>query len=85
MLERGAATRSCRRAMPTVLVVDVDGASTCAGDVDRRPRPAAGVPTLGFFAHVEPEVRERALGGGLRPGRPALAHRREGADACLVA
>ena len=43
---------------------------------DAWPPAASSTPCvrLGFFAHVEPEVRERALAGGLRPGGAALAH-----------
>lgn len=39
-----------------------------------------GVRTLGFFAHVEPEVRERALAAGFDQVVPRSRMNREGAD-----
>lgn len=36
-----------------------------------------GVPTLGFFAHVEPEVRERALQAGFTQAVPRSRMHRE--------
>jgi CheY-like chemotaxis protein len=39
-----------------------------------------GVRTLGFFAHVEPEVRERALQAGFDLVVPRSRMAREGAD-----
>jgi CheY-like chemotaxis protein len=39
-----------------------------------------GVRTLGFFAHVEPEVRERALAAGFDQVVPRSRMAREGAD-----
>ena len=61
-----------------VLVVDLAG-----GEVDgpallsRGPVPAR---TLGFFSHVEPEVRERALEAGFDQVVPRSRMNREGAD-----
>lgn len=64
-----------------VLVVDlttdaIDGVAVVAalapaGDL-------AGVRTLGFFAHVEPEVRERALAAGFDQVVPRSRMNREG-------
>jgi CheY-like chemotaxis protein len=39
-----------------------------------------GVRTLGFFAHVEPEVRERALAAGFDQVVPRSRMHREGAE-----
>ena len=39
-----------------------------------------GVSTLGFFAHVEPEVRERALAAGFDQVVPRSRMAREGAE-----
>jgi CheY-like chemotaxis protein len=39
-----------------------------------------GVSTLGFFAHVQPEVRERALAAGFDQVVPRSRMAREGAD-----
>ena len=38
-----------------------------------------GVPTRGFYAHVEPEVRERALGAGFTQVVPRSRMHREAA------
>jgi hypothetical protein len=38
------------------------------------------VRTLGFFAHVEPEVRERALAAGFDQVVPRSRMHREGAE-----
>jgi CheY-like chemotaxis protein len=40
----------------------------------------AGVRTLGFFAHVQPEVRERALRSGFDQVVPRSRMAREGAE-----
>ena len=65
-----------------VLVVDLttdqlDGARVVAA---LRAGGAAGVRTLGFFAHVQPEVRERALQAGFDQVVPRSRMAREGAD-----
>ncbi|MBU3674479.1 MAG: hypothetical protein FGM34_05420 [Solirubrobacteraceae bacterium] len=61
-----------------VLVVDLAG-----GQVDGPARLAGGPPgarTLGFFSHVEPEVREAALAAGFDQVVPRSRMNREGAD-----
>ena len=65
-------------AQADVLVVDLAG-----GEIDG---PAlleggpAGAKTLGFFSHVEPEVRERALAAGFDQVVPRSRMNREGAE-----
>jgi hypothetical protein len=58
-----------------VLVVDL-----MADGVDVDGLAAAPVPTLGFFAHVEPAVRERALAAGFDQVVPRSRMAREGPD-----
>jgi CheY-like chemotaxis protein len=66
-----------------VLVVDLtdpdlDGATLVRELSDERVLD--GVSTLGFFAHVEPAVRERALAAGFDQVVPRSRMAREGAD-----
>jgi len=61
-----------------VLVVDLAG-----GEVDGPALLAGGPPraaTLGFFSHVEPEVRDRALAAGFDQVVPRSRMNREGAE-----
>jgi hypothetical protein len=57
------------------LVVDL---TTPDADVEAIGR--AAIPTLGFFAHVEPEVRERALAAGFDVVVPRSRFNREGPE-----
>lgn len=57
-----------------VLVVDL-----MADGVDPAALAQLGPPTLGFFAHVEPEVRERAVAAGFDLVVPRSRMHREGA------
>ena len=65
-------------AQADVLVVDLAG-----GEIDG-PSLMAGGPvdarTLGFYSHVEPEVRDRALEAGFDQVVPRSRMNREGAD-----
>lgn len=66
-----------------VLVVDLtDAAFDGVGLVERLTSAGRldGVRTLGFFAHVQPEVRERALAAGFDQVVPRSRMAREGAD-----
>ena len=56
-----------------VLVVDL-----MADGVDPAALAALGPRTLGFFAHVEPEVRERAIAAGFDLVVPRSRMHREG-------
>jgi hypothetical protein len=61
-----------------VLVVDLAG-----GEIDGPALLAggpAGARTLGFYSHVEPEVRDRALEAGFDQVVPRSRMNREGAD-----
>lgn len=58
-----------------LLVVDLT-----VGEADPSAAVAAGTPTLGFFAHVEPQVRERALAAGFDLVVPRSRMNREGAE-----
>jgi hypothetical protein len=61
-----------------VVVIDL------TADVDRGVAAAEAVPdtarTLGFFSHVEPEVRERALAAGFDQVVPRSRMNREGGE-----
>jgi len=57
-----------------VLVVDL-----MAEGVDPAALAALGPRTLGFFAHVEPEIRERAVAAGFDLVVPRSRMHREGA------
>lgn len=66
-----------------VLVVDLtdpdlDGAALVAELSDEKV--LEGVSTLGFFAHVDPAVRERALAAGFDQVIPRSRMAREGAE-----
>jgi CheY-like chemotaxis protein len=66
-----------------VLVVDLttdelDGVSLV--DTLKSGGELRGVRTLGFFAHVEPEVRDRALAAGFDQVVPRSRMHREGAE-----
>jgi hypothetical protein len=58
-----------------VLVVDLT-----AGGVDVEAVGRSSVPTLGFYAHVEPEVRAAALAAGFDVVVPRSRFAREGAE-----
>jgi hypothetical protein len=58
-----------------VVVVDL-----MADNVDVETLAKSGPPTLGFFAHVQPEVRERALAAGFTQVVPRSRMAREMAD-----
>jgi CheY-like chemotaxis protein len=68
--------------VPTVLVVDLtqelDGAALVR-DLTRQGA-LAGVHTLGFYAHVDPAVRERALQAGFDLVVPRSRMAREGSE-----
>lgn len=56
------------------LVVDLTG-----GDVDVAAIAASAIPTLGFYAHVEPAMRDAALAAGFDVVVPRSRFAREGA------
>jgi hypothetical protein len=58
-----------------LLVVDLT-----ADNVDPAALAGAGMPTLGFYAHVQPEVRDRAVAAGFDLVVPRSRMNREGAD-----
>jgi hypothetical protein len=57
-----------------LLVIDLT-----ADDVDPGAVAASGVPTLGFYAHVEPAVRDHAVAAGVDLVVPRSRMNREGA------
>jgi hypothetical protein len=61
-----------------VLVVDLTSESDDRIEVVRGGLPG-GVSSLGFFSHVEPEVREKALAAGFDLVVPRSRMAREGA------
>ena len=60
-----------------VVVVDLTGPEV---DVEGVRRAAGAAKLLGVFAHVEPEVRERALAAGFDQVVPRSRFVREGAE-----
>jgi CheY-like chemotaxis protein len=63
-----------------VLVVDLTRPDQLDGPAVVQALGDAPVRTLGFFAHVEPEVRERALAAGFDQVVPRSRMAREGAQ-----
>ena len=76
LAEPGAGARAL-----DVLLVDLTDAALDAAAIYSALRPKlAGVRTLGYYSHVDPAARERALRAGIELVVPRSRMAREGAD-----
>jgi DNA-binding NarL/FixJ family response regulator len=75
-----AEARRSGRALEVLLVDLTDAALDAAAIYSRLKAQLADVRTLGYYSHVEPVARERALEAGIELVVPRSRFAREGAD-----